>query len=94
MRLDTPPSISKHLVCSPARIHVHCAFRQIWGYFSRTMRHPTRPELLQSGSRSTLLNPEGFMVCQLPPALLQTLIESMPRRFAALLRSREGPKRY
>ncbi|GFT45895.1 uncharacterized protein TNCV_2250391 [Trichonephila clavipes] len=26
------------------------------GNFIRTMRHPTRPELLQSGSRGTLLN--------------------------------------
>ncbi|GFU86855.1 transposable element Tc3 transposase [Trichonephila clavipes] len=26
---------------------------------------------------------EGFMVCQLPPALLQTLIESIPRRVAS-----------
>ncbi|GFW97868.1 transposable element tcb2 transposase [Trichonephila clavipes] len=31
--------------------------------------------------------------CQLPPALLQTLIESMPLRVAALLRAR-GPARY
>ncbi|GFV26230.1 uncharacterized protein TNCV_2564981 [Trichonephila clavipes] len=26
------------------------------GEFQRTMRHPTRPKLLQSGSRSSLLN--------------------------------------
>ncbi|GBN44482.1 hypothetical protein AVEN_200274-1 [Araneus ventricosus] len=32
--------------------------------------------------------------CQLPPALLQTLVESMPRRVAALLRARGGPTRY
>ncbi|GFU90037.1 transposable element tcb2 transposase [Trichonephila clavipes] len=32
--------------------------------------------------------------CQLPPPLLQTLIESMPRRVAALLRARGGPTRY
>lgn len=32
--------------------------------------------------------------CQLDPALLQTLIESMPRRVAALLRARGGPTRY
>ncbi|GFS70940.1 transposable element Tcb2 transposase [Trichonephila clavipes] len=31
---------------------------------------------------------------QLPPAPLQTLIESMPRRVAALLRARGGPTRY
>ncbi|GFW94807.1 hypothetical protein TNCV_4248471 [Trichonephila clavipes] len=31
---------------------------------------------------------------QLPPALLQTLIESIPRRVAALLRARWGPTRY
>ncbi|GFU52413.1 transposable element tcb2 transposase [Trichonephila clavipes] len=29
--------------------------------------------------------------CQLPPALLQTFIESMPRRAAALLSARGGP---
>ncbi|GFX51986.1 transposable element tcb2 transposase [Trichonephila clavipes] len=32
--------------------------------------------------------------CQLPPALLQTLIESMPRRVAGLLRARGGLIRY
>ncbi|GFQ68014.1 transposable element tcb2 transposase [Trichonephila clavata] len=32
--------------------------------------------------------------CQLPPALLQALIESMPRRVAALLNARGGPTRY
>ncbi|GFY01759.1 hypothetical protein TNCV_1467511 [Trichonephila clavipes] len=32
--------------------------------------------------------------CQLPPALHQTLIESMPRRVEALLRARWGPARY
>ncbi|GBM08381.1 hypothetical protein AVEN_108377-1 [Araneus ventricosus] len=32
--------------------------------------------------------------CQLPPALLQILVESMPHRFAALLRSRGDPTRY
>ncbi|GFW36615.1 transposable element tcb2 transposase [Trichonephila clavipes] len=31
--------------------------------------------------------------CQLPPALLQTLIESMPSRVAALLRARWGSTR-
>ncbi|GFW41958.1 transposable element Tcb1 transposase [Trichonephila clavipes] len=32
--------------------------------------------------------------CQLPPALLQTLLESMARRVAALLCARGGPTRY
>ncbi|GFT00411.1 transposable element Tcb2 transposase [Trichonephila clavipes] len=32
--------------------------------------------------------------CHLLPALLQTLIEFMPRRVAALLCAREGPTRY
>ena len=32
--------------------------------------------------------------CQLPPALLQTLFESMPRRVAAILRASGGPTRY
>jgi hypothetical protein len=32
--------------------------------------------------------------CQIPPALLQTLVESMPRRVAALLRARRAPTRY
>ncbi|GFX58705.1 transposable element tcb2 transposase [Trichonephila clavipes] len=32
--------------------------------------------------------------CQLPPALLQTLIESMTRRIAALLNARWGPTRH
>ncbi|GFX75764.1 hypothetical protein TNCV_2237361 [Trichonephila clavipes] len=32
--------------------------------------------------------------CQLPPALLQTLIESLPRHVAALLRARGGLTRY
>ncbi|GFV19082.1 transposable element tcb2 transposase [Trichonephila clavipes] len=32
--------------------------------------------------------------CQLPPALLQTLIESMPRRVVTLQRAHESPMRY
>ncbi|GBM39757.1 hypothetical protein AVEN_107174-1 [Araneus ventricosus] len=32
--------------------------------------------------------------CRLPPRYLQTLVESMPHRVAALLRAREGPTRY
>ncbi|GBN95765.1 hypothetical protein AVEN_3715-1 [Araneus ventricosus] len=32
--------------------------------------------------------------CQLPPALLQTLVESMKHRVAALLRALGGPTRY
>ncbi|GFV05527.1 transposable element tcb2 transposase [Trichonephila clavipes] len=32
--------------------------------------------------------------CQLPAALLQTSIESMPRRVVTLLRARGGPTRY
>ncbi|GFT25322.1 uncharacterized protein TNCV_181641 [Trichonephila clavipes] len=99
------------------------------------MRHPTRPEFLQSGSRRTLpnldtsgshqnsqistisnisgipltycseeistpLTPTDLRIArqdswrQLPPALLQTLIECMSRRVAALLRARRGPTRY
>ncbi|GFQ91442.1 DDE_3 domain-containing protein [Trichonephila clavata] len=97
------------------------------------MRHPTRPELLQRCSRSSLLNldisvgspksPDMNFIeyiwgslqcvvqnrsptpltptdlwtalqdawCQLPPTLLQTLIESMPLRVAADLCARGGP---
>ncbi|GFV48630.1 hypothetical protein TNCV_5069151 [Trichonephila clavipes] len=36
------------------------------GGFSRTMRHPTRPELLQSGSRSTVPNLDTSDGCQNP----------------------------
>ncbi|GBO20916.1 hypothetical protein AVEN_206881-1 [Araneus ventricosus] len=32
--------------------------------------------------------------CELPPRYLQTLVESMPHRFAALLCVRGGPTRY
>ncbi|GBL83717.1 hypothetical protein AVEN_132631-1 [Araneus ventricosus] len=32
--------------------------------------------------------------CEFPPGYLQTLVESMPRRFVSLLRAREGPTRY
>ncbi|GBM79294.1 hypothetical protein AVEN_92051-1 [Araneus ventricosus] len=32
--------------------------------------------------------------CEFPPGYLQTPVESMPRRFAPLLRAREGPTRY
>ncbi|GBO03719.1 hypothetical protein AVEN_253218-1 [Araneus ventricosus] len=32
--------------------------------------------------------------CEFPSGYLQTLVESMPRRFAALLRARGGPTRY
>ncbi|GBM68956.1 hypothetical protein AVEN_24361-1 [Araneus ventricosus] len=32
--------------------------------------------------------------CEFPPGYLQTLVESMPRRFASLLRARGGPIRY
>ncbi|GBO09266.1 hypothetical protein AVEN_228619-1 [Araneus ventricosus] len=31
---------------------------------------------------------------EFPPVYLQTLVESMPRRFASLLRARGGPTRY
>ncbi|GFT30860.1 transposable element tcb2 transposase [Trichonephila clavipes] len=37
---------------------------------------------------------DSWCVCQLPPALLLTLIESTPRHVAALLRARGGPTRY
>ncbi|GBM34687.1 hypothetical protein AVEN_191842-1 [Araneus ventricosus] len=32
--------------------------------------------------------------CEFPPEYLQTPVESMPRRFASLLRARGGPTRY
>ncbi|GBN23208.1 hypothetical protein AVEN_41297-1 [Araneus ventricosus] len=32
--------------------------------------------------------------CEFPPGYLQTAVESMPRRFASLLRARGGPTRY
>ncbi|GBL83708.1 hypothetical protein AVEN_132626-1 [Araneus ventricosus] len=32
--------------------------------------------------------------CEKPPGCLQTLLETMPRRVAALLRARGGPTRY
>ncbi|GBN63411.1 hypothetical protein AVEN_252009-1 [Araneus ventricosus] len=32
--------------------------------------------------------------CELPPGNLQTLVESRPRRFPALLRARGGPTQY
>ncbi|GBN06326.1 hypothetical protein AVEN_228790-1 [Araneus ventricosus] len=32
--------------------------------------------------------------CEKPPVCLQTLVETMPRRVAALLRTRGGPTRY
>ncbi|GBN49765.1 hypothetical protein AVEN_36002-1 [Araneus ventricosus] len=32
--------------------------------------------------------------CGKPPGYLQTLVENMPRRVAALLRARAGPTRY
>ncbi|GBN59397.1 hypothetical protein AVEN_202010-1 [Araneus ventricosus] len=32
--------------------------------------------------------------CELPPGYLQTLVEIMPRRIAALLRARGDPTRY
>ncbi|GBN01090.1 hypothetical protein AVEN_198802-1 [Araneus ventricosus] len=99
------------------------------------MRHPTRRELLPSGSRNTLLtldtsighlNPQMNIIedirdallhavekrsppprtpmdlltvlqdssCEKPPGCLQTPVESMPRRVAALLRARVGGGRY
>ncbi|GBN68481.1 hypothetical protein AVEN_135314-1 [Araneus ventricosus] len=100
------------------------------------MRHPTRRELLPSGSRNTLLTldtcighlhpPEMNIIedirgallhavekrsppprtpmdlltalqdswCEFPTAYLQTPVESMPRRFASLLRARGGPTGY
>ncbi|GBM49896.1 hypothetical protein AVEN_92162-1 [Araneus ventricosus] len=32
--------------------------------------------------------------CEFPPGYLQTTVESMPHRFASLLRARGGPTRY
>ncbi|GBM07887.1 hypothetical protein AVEN_96502-1 [Araneus ventricosus] len=100
------------------------------------MRHPTRRQLLPSGSRNTLLtldtsigylNPRDENIiedirdallhsvenrsppprtsmdlltalqdswCEFPPGCLQTLVESMPHRFASLLRAHGGPIRY
>ncbi|GBM32219.1 hypothetical protein AVEN_131608-1 [Araneus ventricosus] len=103
-----------------------------------TMRHPTRRELLPSGSRNTShssdfrhfhwppKSPEMNIIediqnallhavenrsppprtpmdlwtvlkdewCELPPRYLQTLVESMLHRVAALLCVRGGPTRY
>ncbi|GBN04882.1 hypothetical protein AVEN_124492-1 [Araneus ventricosus] len=99
------------------------------------MRHPTRRELLPSGSRNTSdfrhfhwtpkspemniiedirdvlqhatekrspppRNPMDLLTalqdswCEFPPGYFQTPVESMPRRFASLLRARGGPTRY
>ncbi|GBM13871.1 hypothetical protein AVEN_156226-1 [Araneus ventricosus] len=94
-----------------------------WDNSSRTMRHPTRRELLPSGSRNTLLQDTSSDIrdvllhgvekrspplrtpmdlltslqdswCEKPPGCLQTIVETMPRRVAALLRARGGPTRY
>ncbi|GFX01852.1 uncharacterized protein TNCV_370411 [Trichonephila clavipes] len=48
------------------------------------------PPLTPTDLWTALQNP----CCQLPPALIQTLIESMPCRVEALLFAREPPRRY
>ncbi|GFX90538.1 transposable element Tcb2 transposase [Trichonephila clavipes] len=49
------------------------------------------PPLLSSTDLWTVLQDSW---CQLPSALLQTLIEFMPRHVAAFLRARRGPTKY
>ncbi|GFY27197.1 uncharacterized protein TNCV_2068181 [Trichonephila clavipes] len=55
------------------------------------IRYKRSPPPLTPTNLWTALQDSG---CQLPPAQLQTLIESMPRRVATLLRARWGPTQY
>ncbi|GFW59216.1 transposable element tcb2 transposase [Trichonephila clavipes] len=55
-----------------------------WDSLQRAIQKRSPPPL----TLTDLLTALQDSWCQLPPALLQTLIESMPRRFAALLRAR------
>ncbi|GFX66688.1 transposable element tcb2 transposase [Trichonephila clavipes] len=62
----------------------------IWNALQRAFQKRSPPLLTPTDLRTALQD----SWCQLPPALLQTLIESMPRRVAAVLRARGGPTRY
>ncbi|GFR00262.1 transposable element tcb2 transposase [Trichonephila clavata] len=56
----------------------------IWDILQRAVQKRSSPPF----TPIDLWTPLQDSWCQLPPALLQTLIESMPRRVAALLRAR------
>ncbi|GFU65140.1 HTH_Tnp_Tc3_2 domain-containing protein [Trichonephila clavipes] len=60
------------------------------GSVMRAVQKRSPPPLTPTDLWTALQDPR----CQLPPALLQTLIESLTRRVAALLRGQGGPIRY
>ncbi|GFW86851.1 transposable element tcb2 transposase [Trichonephila clavipes] len=62
----------------------------IWDTLQRAVQKRSTPPLTPTDLWTTL----QISWCQLPPALLQTLIESMPRRVAPLLRARGRATRY
>ncbi|GFY15892.1 transposable element tcb2 transposase [Trichonephila clavipes] len=58
----------------------------IWDALQRSVQKRSPPPLTSTDLWTALQD----SWCQLPPALLQTLIESMPRHVVALLRARGG----
>ncbi|GFX43161.1 transposable element tcb2 transposase [Trichonephila clavipes] len=62
----------------------------IWSALQRAVQKISPPPLTPTDLWTAL----HALWCQLPPALLQILIKSMPRRVATLLRARGGRTRY
>ncbi|GBN73030.1 hypothetical protein AVEN_36796-1 [Araneus ventricosus] len=62
----------------------------IWDAFQRAVQKRSPPPRTPMDLRTVLQN----SWCELPPGYLQTLVEIMPRRIAALLRDRGDPTRY
>ncbi|GFW90744.1 transposable element tcb2 transposase [Trichonephila clavipes] len=62
----------------------------IWDALQLAVQKRSPPPLTLTGLWTALQ--ESW--CQLPPALLQTLIESITRHAVVLLRARGGPTQY
>ncbi|GFW19549.1 transposable element tcb2 transposase [Trichonephila clavipes] len=77
------------LQCSPKSSGVNI-IEDIRDALQRAVQKESPPPL----TTTDLWTAAGFMVCQLPPALLLTLKESMPRHIKAFLCARVGPTRY
>ncbi|GFW41102.1 transposable element tcb2 transposase [Trichonephila clavipes] len=74
----------------PTKSPVMNSIEHIWDALQRAVQKRYPPHLTLTDLQTSLQD----SWCPLPPALLQTLIESMTRRVAALFRARGCPTRY
>ncbi|GFW20012.1 transposable element tcb2 transposase [Trichonephila clavipes] len=87
--LQEPYSEFRHFRWLPKSPDMNIA-EYIWDALQRTIQKRSPPPLTPTNLWTALQDSWS----QLPPAILQILIESMPRCVAVLLRARGSPTRY